>query len=780
MASTPDAPIDPRATASVQPARQGSFAPGQFWWHAAIWTLAVGAGATWWIRGELDQWRQEHLQFGQQRLNSLHGQLDHSFQQLAAMPKALGRQIGIANYLRNVEVPDSERLTEATRIATRDLLTARPDTQQINQLLLDTTRDFGLSYLFLLDRYGTSIADSGWQRPANSIGGNFRSRRYYLDALYTVSGQASQFAVGRLTKAPAFYFSARVGTIDAPQGIVVVVQETQTFKRLFEDTRHALFVSDEHGVMLMGNVPGEVMSRTPLQGLGISSGDADTRTYQHVPQTLPWRVDRLMVGGHAVMTVDKHDAQFMALSKELKYGGLTAWILVPRDGEKALIAAWSAAAGVLLIGGYLVLALRAQRQRRLAVLTQAQQELAEMAHALPLCVFCWRLPPVGPGYFSFIGDTAESLLGLSKNVLMTDPMVAWRLIAPDSKQPPRDPVDFSLRLRGRAIWIRCESHCVTLPDGSQVFNGYWSDITTAKQTDARSQAVFLHAPVAFLFYDQTSGITRCNPQAVALFGASSEESLKGMTPWLPSLSPSGDHNLEAQQAWMAAHAQRRTATVDWQYTRLDGEVFDAQVVLIPFEHDGLPRYCAMLQDITARKRTEAAMREAQRNAEAAAQAKSRFLANMSHEIRTPMNAVLGMSHLALLDELNPKARSYIEKVHRSASNLLQILNDLLDVSRIESGKLSLEYVDFQLESVINHMSDVLGMRAEEKGLELLFTAPPDIPTALIGDPIRLGQVLINLGTNAIKFSKEGEILIGCEVQRKGPADVALHFWAASA
>src|SRR5690606_40748796 len=95
-------------------------------------------------------------------------------------------------------------------------------------------------------------------------------------------------------------------------------------------------------------------------------------------------------------------------------------------------------------------------------------------------------------------------------------------------------------------------------------------------------------------------------------------------------------------------------------------------------------YCMMLQDITARKRTEAAMREAQRASEAAVQAKSRFLANMSHEIRTPMNAILGMSHLALLDELPPKARGYIEKVHRSASNLLQILNDVLDVSRIRS------------------------------------------------------------------------------------------------
>jgi CheY-like chemotaxis protein len=150
---------------------------------------------------------------------------------------------------------------------------------------------------------------------------------------------------------------------------------------------------------------------------------------------------------------------------------------------------------------------------------------------------------------------------------------------------------------------------------------------------------------------------------------------------------------------------------------------------------------------------------------------------MSHEIRTPMNAIMGMTHLALMDaQLPDKARHYLDKAHRAAGNLLQILNDVLDVSKIESGKLELEYTDFQLETVVSHMADVLGIRAEEKGLELLFTAPPDVPTALIGDPIRLGQVLINLGTNAIKFTEQGEVLIGCEVQREGPSDVVLHFW----
>jgi signal transduction histidine kinase/CheY-like chemotaxis protein len=249
-------------------------------------------------------------------------------------------------------------------------------------------------------------------------------------------------------------------------------------------------------------------------------------------------------------------------------------------------------------------------------------------------------------------------------------------------------------------------------------------------------------------------------------------------PHLPPLSPpeASERHASEQARAQQAIVDRQATTLDWQHRRFNGEVFDAEVVLIPYEHDGRLQLCAIVQDITLRKRAEAALRAAQQAAEAATLAKTHFLANMSHEIRTPMNAIMGMSHLALLDELPPRARNYIQKVHGSAANLLQILNDVLDISKIESGKLELEEADFQLENVVSHMADVLGVRAEEKGMELLFTAPPDIPTALIGDPIRLGQVLINLGTNAIKFTEHGEILIGCDVQSRDDGHVVLHFW----
>lgn len=165
-------------------------------------------------------------------------------------------------------------------------------------------------------------------------------------------------------------------------------------------------------------------------------------------------------------------------------------------------------------------------------------------------------------------------------------------------------------------------------------------------------------------------------------------------------------------------------------------------------------------DVNTAKAMETALKEAKDKAESATQAKSDFLSNMSHEIRTPMNTIIGMSHLVLQTQLNQKQQNYIVKVHKSAELLLGIINDILDFSKIEAGRLDIEEIPFELDEVLENMSNSIAIKADEKGIELYFDIDKDVPKTLIGDPLRLGQVLLNLGNNAVKFSKEnGEIIL---------------------
>jgi two-component system, sensor histidine kinase and response regulator len=200
----------------------------------------------------------------------------------------------------------------------------------------------------------------------------------------------------------------------------------------------------------------------------------------------------------------------------------------------------------------------------------------------------------------------------------------------------------------------------------------------------------------------------------------------------------------------------------------NGEIRDSLTTLMHMEYDGRQGVLAWVVDVTELKKIQTALSEAKVAAEDATKVKAEFLANMSHEIRTPMNAVIGLAHLCLRTDLSIKQRDYVGKIHNAGTSLLSIINDILDFSKIEAGKLDIEHVSFEIDSVMNNISTMVAQKIQDKDLELLFNISRDIPAALLGDPMRLGQVLINLLGNAVKFTESGDIcLIGELLERTG-------------
>lgn len=276
--------------------------------------------------------------------------------------------------------------------------------------------------------------------------------------------------------------------------------------------------------------------------------------------------------------------------------------------------------------------------------------------------------------------------------------------------------------------------------------------------EARLRSIMDGVTDSLITVDENAVIESCNPATDAMFGYPAQELIgKKVQMFLPA-----NYHRRVEK-FFTEQCRRRTAPIGRTLTlrgrRKDGSTFPLSLSLGTATLADRTLFAATIRDISASKEIERALREAKANAEMANAAKSDFLARMSHEIRTPMNAIIGMSNLVKMTDLDAQQKLYVDNIFSASKSLLVIINDILDFSKVEAGHLSLESIEFRIDDLFNNLKNVVGLPAYDKGIDLMFNIGDSVPEVLVGDPLRIGQILTNLANNAVKFTSAGEVTI---------------------
>ncbi len=337
--------------------------------------------------------------------------------------------------------------------------------------------------------------------------------------------------------------------------------------------------------------------------------------------------------------------------------------------------------------------------------------------------------------------------------------------------------------RGRLIWVSVSIAPKTGIDGMvHEARLSFADISKQKavekelvESETRMRAVFDTAVDPIIIITSKGIIEMFNPSASKVFGYEEKEVLGENVSMLLPKPDNKKHDGYLKRYLKTGEKHIIGIGREVMACRKNGEIFPAFLSISEMKLGDETKFTGIVQDITIRKKAEKELEKAKLDADTANRAKSDFLANMSHEIRTPMNAVIGMTYLCLQTGVTGKQRNYLEKISISANSLLVLINDILDFSKIEAGMLNMEVVDFNLDEVLENLSSMVSLKAYEKGLELLFFTVNNVPATLIGDPLRLGQILLNFCNNAIKFTESGLVVVKIEKISEDADIVVLKF-----
>lgn len=387
----------------------------------------------------------------------------------------------------------------------------------------------------------------------------------------------------------------------------------------------------------------------------------------------------------------------------------------------------------------------------------------------------------------FINKRASEIFSIGvKEAVGQDPVKYWksmeeRSIFLEILNRDRQVNNFEAELKtisGKTIWALLSANVITFAKRPAAFT-LFNDITDRKnmetalsESEQKYRSVVENIQDVYFRIDASDSFTMLSPSAVNVLGYDSIDSLIGKSAEMIWVYP--EKRLE-----MIAELRKNEWIRDWELDviRADGSriCISANAHVIHDQRGHYAGYEGIWRDITERKKAEEDLRAAMEAARAANVAKTQFLANMSHEIRTPMNAIIGMTGLLLDTTLNPEQGNYTQIIKSSGEHLLSLINDILDLSKIEAGKVEFEILEFDLWEVLEEVCDALSLKAQEKGLEFLFVAEPWMPSNFKGDPGRLRQVLINLSDNAIKFTPSGQVVINAKTVSETRTEAVIRF-----
>ncbi len=751
-----------------------------------------------------------------------------SLDTLHAVPLALSQDVFVRSALRQAA---GSRLATDDAAQLRQHFESLPALQPVNDLLKVQATAFGIDVVWLVDTQGLGVAASNAGTEGSFVGGNYAERGYFRSALAGQPGK--QYAVGKVSGIPGLYFSQPVyDGLRVIGAVVAKINVSELNKRL---AGAGVLMSDANGVVILAPRP-EQLWRTLPGAVAEHLSDLDRQQLyrQERLDPLPLRPwgERMYpqlrhLGGTAVpVLVKQRDFPEVGISLLLPHP-IAGWGQL-EESRSWLFILLAVAGGFLILsvygGWYYINAMRDANQALGGSLRQLEASekrfrllLDSMAEGIygtdekGLCVFVNRACLEMLGYAraeemlgKLVHDQIHHTHGDGSHYAFDDcPAYSARL----SEQGVHVDHEVFWKKDGSAIPVEYWARPVF--DGGRLVGTVvaWFDISEQRAAEERlrklSQAVE-QSPNAILITDTAGAIEYVNEAFCRISGYAVDE-LLGQN---PRLLQSGFTPPEVYEAMWTALSQGGSWNGELINRRKNGEVFIEYQSFSPIRQaDGrVTHFLAIKEDITEKKRTaeelaryrlhleelvaertreiellNAQLAERAVEAESANQAKSSFLANMSHEIRTPLNAITGMVHLLKRDTLSDRQRERLGKIETAGQYLLALINDILDLSKIEAGKLMLESLPVHVGALVADVASIASERAQAKNLRINVSTE-GLPRNLLGDPTRLRQCLLNYATNAIKFTEVGgvtlrarlfedrgdQVMLRFEVQDSGP------------